>query len=227
MSTNIENTSFSLREILTSLADSLNDAQQELRNVEPFDEYGRPNTVYHLPYLDFNLQVVSEFEQTSEAIDSPTAKDKLKSYLKFKSPKAPESKTNKNTQQIISTISGRFIATMPTEGTPQIIINTQVDKLSLNGEVYVTKLKVLLSNAAGEVLAGNKIELNYLSEMSDAISEREAKSLPGISSGELLTNANGEADFEISLPKVDYNASHSFFFRINAATITKTISIQK
>lgn len=53
--------SLSLQDILMSMAEALNKAQNELNNMPPYDEYGRPNTIYHLPYLDFNLQVVSEF----------------------------------------------------------------------------------------------------------------------------------------------------------------------
>jgi hypothetical protein len=53
-----------LQDILLSIAEGLNKAQNELNNMPPYDEYGRPNTIYHLPYLDFNLQVVSEFAET-------------------------------------------------------------------------------------------------------------------------------------------------------------------
>lgn len=56
--------SLALQDILLSIAEGLNKAQNELNNMPPYDEYGRPNTIYHLPYLDFNLQVVSEFAET-------------------------------------------------------------------------------------------------------------------------------------------------------------------
>jgi hypothetical protein len=54
-----------LQDILLSIAEGLNKAQNELNNMQPYDEYGRPNTIYHVPYLDFNLQVVTEFENTT------------------------------------------------------------------------------------------------------------------------------------------------------------------
>ena len=56
--------SLALHEIVLSIADSLNEAQQQLRSMPPYDEYGRPNTLYQLPYLDFNLEVISQFEST-------------------------------------------------------------------------------------------------------------------------------------------------------------------
>lgn len=63
--------SLSLQDILMSMAEALNKAQNELNNMPPYDEYGRPNTIYHLPYLDFNLQVVSEFATATSSGNAP------------------------------------------------------------------------------------------------------------------------------------------------------------
>jgi hypothetical protein len=63
--------SLSLQDILMSMAEALNKAQNELNNMPPYDEYGRPNTIYHLPYLDFNLQVVSEFATSTSSTTTP------------------------------------------------------------------------------------------------------------------------------------------------------------
>jgi hypothetical protein len=57
--------SLALQDILLSIAEGLNKAQHELNNMAPYDQYGRPNTIYHVPYLDFNLQVVTEFAGAS------------------------------------------------------------------------------------------------------------------------------------------------------------------
>jgi len=62
-----------LKEILLGITDSLNEAQHKLRNMEPYDEYGRPNTMYQIPYLDFNLQVTSEFESIPQETATPSA----------------------------------------------------------------------------------------------------------------------------------------------------------
>jgi hypothetical protein len=71
-----------LQDILLSIAEGLNKAQNELNNMAPYDEYGRPNTIYHVPYLDFNLQVVTEFENTTApaqaaAVDPMAATQKV------------------------------------------------------------------------------------------------------------------------------------------------------
>jgi hypothetical protein len=63
--------SLALQDILLSIAEGLNKAQNELNNMPPYDEYGRPNTIYHLPYLDFSLQVVSEFAEVKAGV-APT-----------------------------------------------------------------------------------------------------------------------------------------------------------
>jgi hypothetical protein len=62
--------SLALQDILLSIAEGLNKAQNELNNMAPYDEYGRPNTIYHVPYLDFNLQVVTEFENTTVPVQA-------------------------------------------------------------------------------------------------------------------------------------------------------------
>jgi biotin carboxyl carrier protein len=58
--------SLALHEILLSIADGLNEAQKKLRSLPQYDEYGRPNTLYQLPYLDFSLEVISEFASQTE-----------------------------------------------------------------------------------------------------------------------------------------------------------------
>jgi hypothetical protein len=63
--------SLALQDILLSMAEALNKAQNELNNMAPYDEYGRPNTIYHVPYLDFNLQVVTEFENAGVSTTTP------------------------------------------------------------------------------------------------------------------------------------------------------------
>jgi hypothetical protein len=77
MSTPSINT-LALQEILLGIADGLTDAQHQLRTMAPYDEYGRPNTLYQVPYLDFQLQVTSEFETTTDPVTS-----EIKSKVKF------------------------------------------------------------------------------------------------------------------------------------------------
>lgn len=146
--------SLALQDILLSIADSLNQAQQQLNNVSPYDQYGRPSTMYHLPYLDFTLKVFTEFEvESSEApntnsgvvgtgsstvVNSSTNNKANKmngaigqqlvksNLLKFTPVTASNvAKNSNNTTQIESTISGRFVAVVPNEGQAQLVLNCQ------------------------------------------------------------------------------------------------------
>jgi len=57
-------TSLALQDILTSIADGLSQAQQQLNNMPLYDSFGRPATTYHIPYLDFNISLSTKFSET-------------------------------------------------------------------------------------------------------------------------------------------------------------------
>jgi len=57
-------TPLALQDILVSIADSLSQAQQKLNNMPQYDSLGRPNTIYQLPYLDFNIVLSTKFDAT-------------------------------------------------------------------------------------------------------------------------------------------------------------------
>jgi len=68
-------TPLALQDILVSIADSLSQAQQQLSSMPPYDSFGRPNTLYQLPYLDLNIVLSAKFdidESTPETIDNDT-----------------------------------------------------------------------------------------------------------------------------------------------------------
>lgn len=95
--------SLALQDILLSIADSLNQAQQQLNNVAPYDQYGRPNTVYHLPYLDFTLKVFTEFETESSPSALPSVPNTATGGTKL--PVAPGSSTNNKADKMKSPIN--------------------------------------------------------------------------------------------------------------------------
>lgn len=223
MSIQSETVALSLQEILLSISDSLNQAQHQLRSLPPYDEYGRLNTMYTLPYLDFNLQVTSEFETTVES-DSNSIGN-FKNLLLFR----PMSKHNTSisSNQIVSTISGRFIATVPNEGVPQLIINYEITvKPKLIKLYYEFDLKILLSNSIGEIITYTVIEINYNEDKSNSLNETPSK-LPSLSVSEEKTDATGEVSTKIRLPEQDFNNGNTFIFEINSGTVTKSISISK
>ena len=102
MSTNpTTQTTFALQDILLGVADSLNEAQQALRDVEPYDSFGRPNTVYQLPYLDFSLKVTSEFE-TSETTQSDQTPKKAIRFGAVREANTNSSTSSSNNNYIIT-----------------------------------------------------------------------------------------------------------------------------
>lgn len=68
-----QKTAISLKDILLSISDSLNDVQTELRNMPPYDEFGRANTLYTLPYLDFNIKVEATTQSNAGSKGSTTS----------------------------------------------------------------------------------------------------------------------------------------------------------
>ena len=172
------NTSLALHEILLGIADSLNQAQQQLRNMPPYDEYGRPNTMYQLPYLDFSLQVTSDFEsttQTSTPKASPTIPaigniGKVQSGLLRFNPQAVIATTSNNQKShIASTISGRFVAVLPNEGVPQVNLTVATQGPELLSGIARFKITVSIANTLNEKFPNTTVEFNFDAETSQNI----------------------------------------------------------
>ena len=64
-------TPLALQDILSSIADGLSQAQQQLNNMPLYDSFGRPATTYHIPYLDFNISLSTKFNETHQNDDNP------------------------------------------------------------------------------------------------------------------------------------------------------------
>ena len=229
---NQASSALTLKEILLGITDSLNQAQHKLRNMAPYDEYGRPNTMYQIPYLDFNLQVTSEFENipqtTEEAVINHTAIPQKQAAMLFR-PAKPKSQSSNTSTEVVSTISGRFIATIPNEGVPQIILrcNYQTPTLATSGTVYEVALEVAIENAAGEKMSGMRVEYNFNEEKTALINGAAVTTPPTFDTQEMLTDGNGIAQNTVYLDAIDYNSGKTLFFDINAGTILKKISISK
>ncbi|MEW7277908.1 hypothetical protein ABW636_04880 [Aquimarina sp. 2201CG1-2-11] len=150
-----EKNAFALKDILVSLADGLSDAQEELNNQAPFDDLGRPNTIYQLPYLDFKLQVVTEFEQEEVIATEKT----MKGALRFTPAKSISNDSDRI--GIFSTISGRFVATVPNEGLPKTELEVDVSEITgtVNG-LYSVNVITTLQNAVGERISNKTVSFN-------------------------------------------------------------------
>ncbi|MNK05425.1 hypothetical protein D3C87_233070 [compost metagenome] len=242
--------SLALHEILLSIADSLNEAQQQLRSMPPYDEYGRPNTLYQLPYLDFNLEVISQFEsqQTAQsdlillqeesgvsnlggAIPIPTRpvaqRASATRAIRFTPFRSTET-VSKNLGSITSTISGRFVAVMPNEGLPQIFLSCTTQYIASEGSEVEYKITVRALQPDNQPIVGQRIEVNFDAATSLGINSEEEVSTPvfmGAKDG--YTNPSGEFSVTVRLDLSNYNSNKTFVFVANSGTQSSSIAISK
>ncbi|WP_430412274.1 hypothetical protein [Kordia sp.] len=230
------NNALTLKQILLGISDSLNEAQNHLRNVKPYDEFGRPNTLYTLPYLDFNLQVEAEFEketstetQTSQSPESlPYSRAYNKGYeraLAFK-PVANTTTDTKATNKVTSTISGRFVAVVPNEGLPQMIINATPKQTS---NIHIYDIDVEVFNAAGEKISDALVEFNYHQTKTELLNPNATlgHGTSFLNTSEIRTDANGKAKTQVTVDAVDFANGHILIIEVNVGNVLTKISIQK
>ncbi|MCD9583761.1 hypothetical protein [Tenacibaculum maritimum] len=227
-------TAITLKEILLGISDSLNEAQHQLRNATPYDEYGRPNTLYTLPYLDFNLQVETTLEKATHTVSNTDkagmereyafTKNKYSPIMRYR----PVSKTtnSKKGDKVTSTISGRFVAIAPNEGLPQLIIEAKPIKTEVLG---VYNIEVSVFNSAGEKIPGALVEFNYNKAKTTLINSGVSlqHTTNFVKQGELITNHEGKVFNKIRINTTDYNAKCIIQIDINVGTVITKISIQK
>lgn len=218
MSTGSEIAGLALQDILDGIADGLNEAQQSLRNRAPYDEFGRPNTIYQLPYLDFNLQVTSEFDSYLNQ------NNQEKQIMRFAPAKETLTTTSAKTE-VFSTISGRFVATTPNEGLPQTILEVQTAEPNKRYSKYEVAVTVNVRNAALESLIGSKVEFNFDADLTESLNTIDA--LPVLTDGELYSNQEGTVSTVFKIPVADFDKGRIFVFNINVGNVHKTVSIGK
>lgn len=207
---------FALQDLLVGIADGLDSAQLALRDRPPYDAYGRPNTLYQLPYLDFSLQVSSVYEE-SVTTDNSSLRFLLASSV-----------TNSNSRlEVFSTLSGRFTASMPNEGLPQIVISIEQGTPVLNGTVYDVPLTIEISNVVGEKLVNSLVEFNFDLESTEAFNQTTLTELPDFSTSEGYTDSEGKVSTTVKLPQAAFEADTTFVFIVNTGTVSKSISIQQ
>lgn len=234
MSSQSENNALALHEILLSISDSLNEAQINLRNMPPYDQYGRPNTLYQLPYLDFHLEVISEFDASSVVTEtsggdpmSPKmpangklAKYAPANYLKFTPFKNTETSTAVS-NRIVSNISGRFVAILPNEGLPQVYLGIRSKYLS-GGTFEIT---VSLVQATSEPVIGQKIELNFDEATTLAMNGTALSAAPVFVAKEGYTNPTGEFTTNVTMNAGDYSSGKTVILVANSGTIFSSTAI--
>lgn len=198
-----------IEDILIAMGQGIRDAQDRLNQLEPFDEYGRPRPQYYLPQLDFTLKINAVETSTSES--GPAQPSRLRffapadvgavSYGGSRSIPinfalaSPGRTSTTATNEVYSTISGRFVAVPPNDGMPQIALAIAASAHPNGGRKRT--IKVVSSHAAGEPVAGATVEFNV-----DTVSTAALNQLPGavavdhvrfFESGAVATDAAGVA----------------------------------
>lgn len=176
----------SLEEMLVSIAEGVREAQEALDGLAPFDSFGRPVPGYFIPHLDFELLVDIETETNSQG--RPIFKVSAARNIFGGGGGSSTSNTKSHTT---SRITGRLVAIPPGEGlpVPQLILTAEKTGA---GETLLT---VRASNNAGEILVGQRIELNIDEEASKALSRGASPTLPEARLREavLVTDEQGQA----------------------------------
>jgi hypothetical protein len=239
----IQTNALALHEILLSISDSLNKAQNELRSMPPFDEFGRPNTIYQLPYLDFNLEVISEFSSPTAtpgtnvpalpagSLGSRTvqlAQVATGNYLKFVPFAATDySRLSKN--KITSVIAGRFVAVLPNDGLPQVYVFCQATLMEATPTTVKYRIAVRLQNATGDPLDGQRVEVNFDEQNSLNINGVDLQADPVFTLlKDGFTGSSGTAgEFvtTVELSVADYYAPRTFIFVANSGTLFSSVGI--
>lgn len=161
----------SIEEMLVSLAEGVREAQQALNSTPAVDAYGRPLPGYHLPYVDFNLQM---------DVDTQTVEGGRPIFRLL----APTGSSTRNTSTR-SVVSGRLVAVPPGEGLPLPVLRLTLAQPQPGERRYA--ITVQAGNSAGEVLARQRIEVNLDLPASQALSQGLA--LPAAWSGTRLQDA--------------------------------------
>lgn len=238
----VNNSSLALHEILLSIADSLNLAQHQLRSMSPYDEYGRPNTLYQLPYLDFSLEVISEVVSETEATtpsnkalsnpelarsvaftNSNILTKQRSQALAYRLPAPSQNKTTNDTasNKITSTISGRFVAVMPNEGVPQVFIVMDTEKITPTEY----KLKVKLTYATNEPVIGQKVEINFDEATSLTLNDATTNITPPLFSPSREGFTKGDGIYETSITIASSDVDKTIIFVANSGTIFTSVAI--
>lgn len=173
----------SLEALLVSIADGVREAQEVMSSAPSVDVFGRPMTTYHMPHLDFKVEVNME----------TVAKNGSRGGLLLKIRKQAE---GSSTRDVSSTLSGRLVAIPPGDGLPTLILTISSERETARRH----RITVSATNSAGEILVGHAIELNINRDASKQLSEVEGVTLNNLRQGTrlndviLLTGAAGSAE---------------------------------
>lgn len=206
----------SVEEMLVALAAGVREAQEALSEIMPFDRFGRPLPSYHIPYLDFQIAVEVETERQGGG-GRPVFRIRAA---------APAPSQTSQTSTTSSTISGRLVAVPPGEGLPMPAMLLSAETT----DARTRRILVTLSNSAGELLPGQRVEINIDSAASAQLSAANAakKAAPQagtqLSEAVLVTDERGEAATTLTLGAEDDKAVLVLKAQVGVATARISVS---
>ena len=228
-----------IEQTLVSLAEGIADAQDRLNLLEPFDDFGRPRTQYHLPYLDFSLKVHARTVTQNggaSATGSPAgarlaaqpartqlARQNMRMALVM--PRA--SGSTSNTHDIVSTLSGRFVSVPPNNGMPQFSLFTTLTPETGTGK---TTILVEALYADGNPVTSSRLEFNI--NEADTLADNGVSSLGFSGSdifldGAVVTNNQGIGGTRVDFAAVSDNAITILHIDISLGTSRKSIAVMR
>lgn len=194
-----------LDDYLLCLAESIQEAQQQLSAMHISGPAGQSPIAYQLPRVDFELRMTFEMADSpapstgastgaqvnASVIGSKLASTRARLFIRPVSPQ--DVSTQKVQAEAVSTIKGSFVAVPVSGGQPPPVLRTSLSKAP-NGGVRVT---ATVRNALGEPLPGVEVQFNLDPELSTELRGAKApvRFLPGtnIQYGVRVTNEEGQA----------------------------------
>lgn len=177
----------SIGQLLVALADGVREAERALAAGPQVDDSGRAVTRYALPYLDFSINVDVE-------VATPPPAGGVKGLPVLRLFTVPVHRASDN-REIRSSMSGRLVAVPAGEGLPLPRIRLTPGP-NIEGRATIG---IAVSNSAGEVLAGQPVELNIDHRASETLSKaRGVPTLPRrdgtrLAAGIVTTDGEGRA----------------------------------
>jgi hypothetical protein len=187
----------SIGQLLVALADGVREAERALASGPQVDESGRAVTRYALPYLDFTIDV--DVEVTVPAVASGV---KGLPVLRLYTGRAP---AGRDSREIRSSVSGRLVAVPAGDGLPAPRIRLTPGP-NIGGEAVIS---LVVSNSAGELLAGQPVELNLDHGASQTLSQARGiatltrRAGTRLADGIVITGADGRASTRLLIDKAE------------------------
>ncbi|MCX7649851.1 MAG: hypothetical protein N2050_04795 [Flavobacteriales bacterium] len=233
---NTQQVGLTLKDILLSIADGLIEAREKLQEMAPYDSYGRPNTLYHLPYLDFSLELITEVRSAPRAVASSLntsqapkkfgaqavlPRRSVSNLLNFAPATQVSGAQTTSSNKITSSISGRFVAIMPNEGLPQMFLTVNSERINNKNYRLIANLRL----STGEPVNGQLVEINYDKETSMLLSRANNFSSNPQFSPAVAGQTDQNGNFEINVSLAEDLADKIIIIVVNSGRLFKTIAL--